>query len=143
GADARERGGERLCHARLDVYASNRFKISEGTESRRSYEWNLASIFDDALVYPYVLGCRLIPGEVLRHAALHDLRPLFFIAERAERTVYRVQEGPRTVAPELEASAAAIRLLVNGVVQAAGGANHGDGAVFQAVDLVEAARLVA
>src|SRR3981189_36973 len=117
-------------------------KLIDSSEKLEYYEWNSASILNDALVHPYILGCRLVPGEILRHRTLHHLRPHFLITEGAQRAMYGIQQGPRTIAPELEAISASIGLLIDRVVEATGCANHGDGAVLQAVDLVQAARLV-
>ena len=67
------------------------------------------------------------------------------LATELERSLHGRQQGLRGVLVELEAGAFAGADIVgfDGVVEAAGGADDGDGAVLERVDLVEAAGFVA
>src|ERR1700678_945620 len=102
----------------------------------------LTAVLNDSLVYAFIVFCRSVPREVLCHAALHHPGPLILVAEDFKCALYCVQQRPRTVAPEFEAVATTKRLLVNGVVEAASRANYWNGAVFQAINLIQATRLI-
>src|SRR5580704_8681919 len=102
----------------------------------KGHESALASVLNHPLVHPYIFSRRLVPGEVLRHAALHDPGPLLLITEGAQCASQCIHQCPRTIAPELETVASTVGLLVDGVFEAASSANHRGCAVLQAVDLM-------
>src|SRR6202042_1758791 len=100
-------------------------------------------VLNDALVHAHVFGRRLVPGEVLQHATLHHGSPLLLVTEGPEGALQGSHQIVRAVSPELEAVTSAIGLLVDGVCETSRSANHGDGAVLQAIDLVEATGFIA
>ena len=64
--------------------------------------------------------------------------PRFPVAKAAHRGSYRARSAWPEYSSELES-----RALFDGIIQAAGGANHRNGAVPQAIDLVQPAGFVA
>ena len=90
-----------------------------------------------------ILPGGLVPTEVLRHAVLHQLRPLLLVVERDECAIDRIEQRLCFITLELESSAgieAGIPFF-NRVVESAGRAHHRHGSVFERIDLVQTAGL--
>src|SRR5450631_3799049 len=127
---------------RSQMLATNWFQVNHFA----AVGWSCASgtTLSNPFVHPNVFLRRSVPGEVLAHAIAHELLPRIPVAEGPKRFFDREQQSFAVVVRELEASTlAGPRVPVfNGVVEAAGGADDRDRPVLQAVNLVEAARLV-
>src|SRR5450755_5139166 len=98
----------------------------------------------DPLVNANVFLRRSVPGKVPAHPVAHELLPGILLAEGAQRFFNRQQKSFAVVVAKLEAGtlAGASVPMLDRVVEAAGGTDDGNRAVLQAVNLVEAARLV-
>src|SRR5271157_4490113 len=89
-------------------------------------------------VQPGIRDRRTLPGEVLLHSAAHHGLPGVRDGKRLDRAPDSVRQGQSGVLRELKP-----RVLIDGIIQPSGGANHRHRAIPQAVDLVEPARLIA
>ncbi len=98
-----------------------------------------------ALINAKVFTRRNPPREILAHAVAHQLLPRTLIAIELQRLMNGSQQGFSGVFLELESGALLSACIpgIDRVVEAACSTNHRRGTVLQAVNLVQAARLVA
>src|SRR5437016_11283846 len=87
---------------------------------------------------------RSVPGEILLHAITHEVLPGALIPEGPERFLDRQQQSFTIVVGELEPGTLTRTSIpvFDSVIEPAGSAHHWDRAIFQAIDLIEAAGLV-
>jgi hypothetical protein len=123
-----------------------------GTPSRiakhsRSAAWriNLAPPLRHFLVQLEVLLGGLGPGVILRHAVAHEGLPCLSVLKDGECVLHGFQVVVSVVALEFKSSTGfGFRIpFFDRVIETAGGAYYGDRSIFEAVDLVQPARLVA
>src|SRR5271165_1675310 len=109
----------------------------------RRHDWRQASL-PGTLVDLGVLLCCGGPGVVLKHAVAHQPLPLLVVAVSCHRRFYGVQQRLAIGFLELESRSLAGCgvVLLNRVVESAGGADDGHCAVLEAVELVLACRFV-
>src|SRR5271157_467880 len=130
-------------------------RIASIRDAISRFEWDISitlprmltgsMLFQGLLVKRGIFHRRFLPGKILLHTSLYECQPRVFIAVKREGPFQSPEHFFRCILVKFEARGK-LRLgcvVTNRVFKASHPPDNGHGAVFQAVNLVQAARLVA